>query len=77
MDARGCVCWWWQLEQPNMLIHPTRSLPPIQALIPYYTGQVIDYASIDPSPHEFKITTLKVGPRSGVVASVQAAACRP
>ncbi|PRW60050.1 ATP-binding cassette sub-family B member 9 [Chlorella sorokiniana] len=31
-----------------------------QALIPYYTGKIIDYASIDPSPSEFKITTLKM-----------------
>lgn len=26
-----------------------------QALIPFYTGRIIDYASIDPNPHEFKV----------------------
>lgn len=31
-----------------------------QAAIPYYTGKIIDYASIDPDPHEFKLTTLKM-----------------
>lgn len=31
-----------------------------QALIPYLTGQIIDYASIDPDRHQFKITTVKL-----------------
>ena len=31
-----------------------------QALIPYYTGRIIDYASIDPDPAAFKKTTLKL-----------------
>lgn len=31
-----------------------------QALIPYYTGKIIDYASIDPDPPAFKATTLKM-----------------
>ncbi|PSC71292.1 ATP-binding cassette sub-family B member 9 [Micractinium conductrix] len=31
-----------------------------QALIPYYTGKIIDYASIDPDPPAFKRTTLKM-----------------
>ncbi|GAB4821914.1 hypothetical protein N2152v2_008960 [Parachlorella kessleri] len=31
-----------------------------QALIPYYTGQIIDYASIDPNPRLFRETTLKL-----------------
>ncbi|KAL4458512.1 hypothetical protein ABPG75_013377 [Micractinium tetrahymenae] len=31
-----------------------------QAAIPYYTGKIIDYASIDPDPHQFKMTTLKM-----------------
>lgn len=33
---------------------------PPQAAIPYYTGKIIDYASIDPDPHDFKLTTLKM-----------------
>lgn len=31
-----------------------------QALIPYYTGRIIDYASIDPDPTAFRHTTLKL-----------------
>lgn len=31
-----------------------------QALIPYYTGRIIDYASIDPNPDSFKLTTEKL-----------------
>ncbi len=31
-----------------------------QALIPYYTGRIIDYASIDPDPAAFKKTTLRL-----------------
>ncbi|EFN54348.1 hypothetical protein CHLNCDRAFT_36050 [Chlorella variabilis] len=31
-----------------------------QALVPYYTGKIIDYASIDPDPHAFRLTTLKM-----------------
>jgi len=31
-----------------------------QALVPYYTGRIIDYASIDPDPSAFKKTTLKL-----------------
>ena len=29
-----------------------------QALIPYYTGLIIDYASIDPNPNMFRSTTV-------------------
>ena len=35
-------------------------LPTLQALIPYYTGKIIDFASIDPDPHRFRETTLKM-----------------
>ena len=28
--------------------------------MPYYTGKIIDYASIDPDPHAFRLTTLKM-----------------
>ncbi|KAG7669825.1 hypothetical protein Ndes2437B_g06013 [Nannochloris sp. 'desiccata'] len=31
-----------------------------QALVPYYTGRIIDYASIDPDPSAFKKTTVKL-----------------
>lgn len=31
-----------------------------QALVPYFTGKIIDYASIDPNPAEFRLTTLKL-----------------
>lgn len=31
-----------------------------QALIPYYTGRIIDFASIDPNPDAFKQTTVKL-----------------
>lgn len=31
-----------------------------QALIPYFTGKIVDYASIDPNPSAFRITTLKL-----------------
>jgi len=31
-----------------------------QALIPYYTGRIIDYASIDPDRVQFKYTTVKL-----------------
>ena len=31
-----------------------------QALLPYYTGKIIDYASIDPDEKLFKYTTLKM-----------------
>ena len=31
-----------------------------QALIPYLTGEIIDYASIDPNRHKFKITTVEL-----------------
>eukprot|EP00890_Picochlorum_soloecismus_P002479 jgi/Picsp_1/3231/NSC_06071-R1_atp-binding cassette sub-family b member 9 len=31
-----------------------------QALIPYYTGRIIDYASIDPDRVQFKYTTIKL-----------------
>lgn len=31
-----------------------------QALVPYYTGRIVDYASIDPNPTAFKQTTLKL-----------------
>ncbi len=31
-----------------------------QALIPFLTGQIIDYASIDPDRHRFKTTTVKL-----------------
>lgn len=36
------------------------SLPCLQALIPYYTGKIIDFASIDPDPRRFRDTTLKM-----------------
>ena len=39
---------------------PASETLPLQAAIPYYTGKIIDYASIDPDPHEFKLTTLKM-----------------
>ena len=31
-----------------------------QALVPFYTGHIIDYASIDPDPEAFKRTTIKL-----------------
>lgn len=31
-----------------------------QALIPFFTGRIIDYASIDPNRHEFMMTTFKL-----------------
>ena len=31
-----------------------------QALIPYFTGRIIDYASIDPNRAAFQVTTLKL-----------------
>lgn len=31
-----------------------------QAMIPYYTGLIIDYASITPDRHMFAVTTIKL-----------------
>lgn len=31
-----------------------------QALIPYYTGRIIDYASIEPNPAAFRATTVRM-----------------
>lgn len=31
-----------------------------QALVPYYTGKIIDYASIEPDSYRFQQTTLKL-----------------
>ena len=41
-----------------------------QALIPFYTGRIIDYASIDPDPAAFRRTTLRL---LGVAAACAAA----
>lgn len=49
-----------QLAPLTPLVLRCLAAPPLQALIPYYTGKIVDYASIDPSPHDFKVTTLKM-----------------
>ena len=44
----------------DVLYCPVLSCPAPQALIPFYTGKIIDFASIDPDPRRFRDTTLKM-----------------
>jgi ATP-binding cassette subfamily B (MDR/TAP) protein 9 len=45
---------------PSLRPCPPAAHVSLQALIPFYTGRIIDYASIDPDRAAFRNTTLKM-----------------